>query len=126
MKKSITVFILSFVFLNSYAQRIMTEGTILYNLSVVTISKEPEIADIFDGATLTVFLKTNQALSELKSVLLNQTIIYDGKNAGAVILKESGDQKFIINLTPDNWIHYNRKYDGGIIALCCKQPLSFY
>jgi GLPGLI family protein len=112
MKKSIAVFILSFVFLTSNAQRIMTEGTILYNLSVVTTSKEPEMADIFDGATLTVFLKTNQALSELKSVLLNQTIIYDGKNASAVILKESGDQKFIINLTPDNWIHYNRKYDG--------------
>ncbi len=112
MKKSISVFLLSFLFISVQSQRVMAEGTILYNLSVITTSKQPEMADIFDGATLAVFFKTNQALSELKSVLLNQTIIYDGKNASAIILKESGDQKFIINLTPENWIHYNRKYDG--------------
>ncbi|MES2776569.1 MAG: hypothetical protein V4722_20495 [Bacteroidota bacterium] len=113
MKKIISLFTLSLVFISSsFGQRIMTEGTITYNLSVVTTSKAPEMADVFDGATLNVYVKSNQVLSELKSVLLNQTIIYDGKNMGAVILKESGDQKFIINLTPDNWIHYNRKYDG--------------
>ena len=112
MKKIITTLIIVLLVVSVQAQRVMTEGTIVYNLSVITTSKEPEMADIFDGATLNVYLKTNQALSELKSVLLNQTIIYDGKNASATILKESGDQKFIINLTADNWMHYNRKYDG--------------
>ena len=112
MKKIICLFIGSLVIISAHAQRVMTEGTIVYNLSVVTTSKEPEMADIFDGATLTVYLKSTQALSELKSALLNQTIIYDGKNLSAVILKESGEQKFIISLTSENWLHYNRKYDG--------------
>jgi len=112
MKKIIFFLLVLSTVTRANAQRVMTEGTITYNLSVVTSSKEPEIADIFDGATLSVYLKSNVALSELKSVLLNQTIIFDGKNLGAVILKESGDQKFIINLTPANWTHYNRKYDG--------------
>lgn len=112
MKKIISLFIVSLSIIQAQAQRVMTEGTIVYNLSVVTTSKEAGMADIFDGATLNVYVKSFQALSELKSVLLNQTIIYDGKNMGATILKESGDQKFIINLTPENWVHYNRKYEG--------------
>ena len=112
MKK--TIFLLAFFIslVSAKAQRAMTEGTIMYNLSVVTSSKDPEMGDIFDGATLNVYLKGNLAMSELKSVLLNQTIIYDDSKASATILKASGDQKFIINLTPENWLHYNRKYDG--------------
>ncbi|MEO7312358.1 MAG: hypothetical protein ABIX01_18290 [Chitinophagaceae bacterium] len=112
MKKTIGLLLVFGLSFQLHAQRVMTEGTVSYNLSVISGSKEAGIGDVFDGATLNVFLKGNLVLSELKSVLLNQTIIYDGKNAGAVILKESGDQKFIINLTPDNWLNYNRKYDG--------------
>ena len=117
MKKILLTLFVSLVAFSINAQRLMTDGTITYNLSVETTAKEPEMADVFDGATLTVFLKSTQVLSELKSTLLNQTIIYDGKKASAVILKESGDQKFIINLTPDNWVHYNRKYDGVVYTL---------
>jgi GLPGLI family protein len=93
-------------------QRTMSEGIVTYNLSVVTNSKEPEIADIFDGAVLNVYMKGNTVMSEMKSVLRNQSIIYDGKADTAVILRESGDQKFIINLNAADWQHYNRKYDG--------------
>ncbi len=93
-------------------QRTMSEGQITYNLSVVTNNKEPEIADIFDGAVLNVYVKGNTVMSEMKSVLRNQSIIYDGKADTAVILRESGDQKFIINLNSADWQHYNRKYDG--------------
>lgn len=114
MKKSIFFFLILISAISLHAQRVITEGTVTYTLSVLTTSKQPEIADIFDGATLNVYMKGTQVLSELKSPLLSQTIIYDGKNLNAVILKESGEQKFIINLTADNWAHYNRKYDGVI------------
>jgi len=112
MKKIFYLLAISFSFLSANAQRSLTEGTIMYNLSVVTGSKEAEMGDIFDGATLNIYLKGNLAMSELKSVLLNQTIIYDDSKASATILKTSGDQKFIINLTAENWLHYNRKYEG--------------
>lgn len=112
MKKNIFLVLTFFTVLSVRAQQVITEGTVMYSLSVLTTSKEPEIADVFDGATLNVYMRGTQVLSEFKSALLSQTIIYNGKNSDAVILKESGEQKFIINLTSDNWIHYNRKYDG--------------
>jgi GLPGLI family protein len=83
----------------------------MYNLSV-NGSAGQEAANVFNGATLTVYLKGNQALQELKSSVLNQSTIYDNKDASAVILKQAGDQKFIINLDSNNWQHYNRRYEG--------------
>ncbi len=93
------------------AQRVMTEGTVTYNLSV-NGSTVQEATNVFNGATLTVYVKGTQALQELKSSVLNQSTVYDGKNASAVILKQAGDQKFIINLDSLNWKHYNRRYEG--------------
>jgi len=93
-------------------QKVMTEGSLTYSITVATTNKEAEMADIFDGATLNVFIKGTVVSSELKSVLLNQTIVYDGKTEGAVIIKEAGDQKFITSLSPANWLHFNRKYEG--------------
>lgn len=114
MKKITTVL---FIFISAYSfsqQRVISEATISYNISVNTNNKEPELADIFDGATLTVYIKGDCALSEMKSVLRNQSIIFNGKADTAVILRESGDQKFIINLNANDWKHYNRKYDGVV------------
>lgn len=113
MKKKLLLFFALVSYIISFAQqRIMSEGSITYNLSVVTGSKEPEIGDIFDGALLNVYMKGNTVLSEMKSVLRNQSIIYNEKSDTAVILRESGDQKFIINLNSADWQHYNRKYEG--------------
>ena len=94
-----------------YAQRVMTEGTISYILSVDG-SAGQEATNVFNGATLTLYVKGTQALQELKSSVLNQSTVYDGRNASAVILKQAGDQKFIINLDSTNWQHYNRRYEG--------------
>lgn len=94
-----------------YAQRVITEGTVIYSLSV-NGSAVQEAANVFNGATLTVYFKGNQALQELKSSVLNQSTVYDANSASAVILKQAGDQKFIINLDSNNWQHYNRRYEG--------------
>ena len=98
MKKTI-LFLLLVTSLFTRAQRIMTEGTILYNVSVSGNTAQ-DAAGVFSGATLTTYLKANQALQELRSSLLNQTTIYDAKADSAVILKQAGEQKFIINLNP--------------------------
>src|ERR1700712_4723211 len=114
MKKKLLALFILLSSASMAQQRVMSEGFITYNLSVITNSKEPELADIFDGAILNIYVKGNNAMSEMKSVLRNQSIIYDGKADTAVILRESGDQKFIITLNSADWQHYNRKYVGVI------------
>ena len=111
MKKILLVIFSLCLFVSIQAQRVMTEGTIMYGLTV-NGSDAQEAAAIFNGATLTVYIKGNQALQELKSPALNQSTIYDGRNASAIILKQAGEQKFIINLDSSNWQHYNRRYEG--------------
>lgn len=111
MKKIITGFIFILFCFTLSAQSKTNDATIVYSLSVKG-SGSQEAATVFNGATLTVYVRGKQALQELKSSVLNQSIIYNGDDASAVILKQAGDQKFIINLDADNWKHYNRRYEG--------------
>src|SRR5436305_2954393 len=46
------------------------------------------------------------------SSLGTQSTIIDDTRDNIVILKEFGEQKYMINLTPQNWIDANKKYDG--------------
>ncbi len=41
------------------AQKTLSDGSIVYNISVETGSAEPKMADMLDGATTTVYLKGN-------------------------------------------------------------------
>ncbi len=133
MKKIGLLILLSVAFVAGYSQRVMTEGTILYSVSV-TGNNAQEAAGVFNGATLTIYLKANMALQELRSNLLNQTIIYDGKADSAVILKQAGEQKFIINLNPADWKDYNRRYNNikftetdstqNITGFICKKAVA--
>jgi len=95
-----------------YSQKLLTDGSILYNVSVVNGKDQPGIADAFDGATLLVSIKSSQVRSDLKSNVRLQSIFYNAKDGTAVILKESGPEKYMINLTSAQWIQYNRKYAG--------------
>ncbi len=56
MKFNLLIFLLSFtLFLLQYMhKKHLTEGTLVYNMSVETGSGEPKIADMFDGATTTL------------------------------------------------------------------------
>lgn len=93
-----------------------------------------EAAGVFNGATLTIYLKANQAMQELRSNLLNQTIIYDSKADSAIILKQAGEQKFIINLNSADWKDYNRRFTNikfaeadstkNITGFMCKKAVA--
>ena len=110
--KQLIALVFMFGCVTAYAQKVMTEGTIVFTLNVTNGKTQPGIADAFDGATLTDYMKGNMVRSELNSMLRNQSIIYDGKDQTATILKESGQDKYMLKLTQADWAHYNRKYDG--------------
>lgn len=94
------------------AQKVLSEGTLTYDVSVQTGSAEPKLADMFDGAKATVYLKGSHSRSELSSTLGTSTTIFDSKDGLGVVLREYGSQKILIKLNRDNWKDKNRKYDG--------------
>jgi GLPGLI family protein len=115
MKKSkiiiagITVMVSS---LQLNAQKKITEGTIKYDIQVETNSKTPQMADMFDGATTTVYLKGNLSRSEMVSSLGTQATIIDRKTGNVAVVKQYGEQKFLVTMTPQNWKDANKKYDN--------------
>jgi GLPGLI family protein len=46
------------------------------------------------------------------SSLGTQATIVDGKSGEATILKDYGDQKYMIKMTQDEWKESNKKYEG--------------
>lgn len=94
------------------AQKIMSEGSLVYNMSIQTGSKEPDMADMLDGATTTIYIKNNQTRSEMLSGLGSESTIYDSRTGTGVILKDYSGQKLMITLSKDDWEKKNKKYEG--------------
>jgi len=97
---------------NLLAQKVLSEGTIQYDISVQTGSSEAKMADVFDGATGLVFIKGNQSRTELKSAIGNSVTIYDSKAGTGVVMREFGAQKLLIRMNAKNWTDKNKKYEG--------------
>lgn len=95
-----------------YAQKKITEGTISYDIVITTGNANPEIADMFDGATSVVYIKGNLTRSEMVSSLGTQSTIIDAKTGNVTVLKEYGDQKYMIHMKPDEWKEANKKNEG--------------
>lgn len=97
---------------SSFAQKVLTEGSLIYNIAVETSTKEPTMADMFDGATTTVFFKGSQSRSDLVSGLGSETNIFDSKTGEGFILKDYSGQKLMITMNKDDYEKKNKKYEG--------------
>jgi GLPGLI family protein len=109
---TILLFISVFCFLDSSAQKNLSEGSLVYNISVETGSTQPKMADMLDGATTTVYLKGNESRTEMVSGLGSEATIYNAATGSGVILKDYSAQKLMITLTPEDWSKNNKKYEG--------------
>jgi GLPGLI family protein len=94
------------------AQRRLTEATISYDIVINTSNKTPQAADLLDGATSVIYLKGASSRSEMISSLGTQATIIEGKSGDVTVLKDYGEQKYMIKMTPDNWKSSNKKYEG--------------
>jgi len=114
MKLNTTILFISFLLItfSSNAQRTLSEGTLVYNMSVETGSGEPKMADMLDGATTTISIKGNQSRVELLSGLGREATIYNAATQSGVILKDYSGQKLMITLTSKEWEDNNKKYEG--------------
>jgi GLPGLI family protein len=98
------------------AQRKLTEATISYDIVINTSNAAPQAADLLDGATSVIYLKGSSSRSEMISSLGTQATIVDGKTGDVTLLKDYGEQKYMIKMTPDNWKESNKKYEGVLFT----------
>ncbi len=94
------------------AQRKLTEATISYDIVINSGDKAPQAADLLDGATSVIYLKGTSSRSEMISSLGTQATIIEGKSGDVTVLKDYGEQKYMIKMTPQNWKESNKKYEG--------------
>jgi GLPGLI family protein len=91
------------------AQKKISEGTLSYDIVINTGSEKTQAADFLDGATSTVYLKGTKFRVEVVSSLGTQSTIVDGSRNTIAIIKEFGEQKYIINMTPEEYRAANEK-----------------
>jgi len=115
--KYLFAIVVSFVFsLALHAQKTLSEGTIVYDITVQTGSKEPQLADMFDGAKTTIYLKGSQSRTEMVSPLGTTITILDSRNNTGAVLKEYGSQKLLIKMVREDWNDNNNKYAGIVFT----------
>lgn len=98
--------------INAAAQKKLTEATITYDIIINTNNSKPQVADLLDGATSVIYLKGKSSRSEMISPLGTQATIIDGKTGHVTMLKDYGEQRYMIKMTPANWKESNKKYDS--------------
>lgn len=104
--------VLLFVSFLGQAQKLLSEGSIFYDITVQTGSETPKLADNFDGAVAVVYIKGSQSRSDLKTALGSSVTFYDSKAGNGVVLREFGSQKLMIRLNKQNWLEKNKRYQG--------------
>ena len=95
------------------AQKLLSEGTIQYEVTVQTGTNNPKMADVFDGATALVLIKGSHSRSELKSAIGSSVTIFDSRTGNGVVMREFGAQKLLIRMNRQNW---TKKYDGIVFT----------
>jgi GLPGLI family protein len=136
MKKLSIILFAVFLFIGNVvnAQKKFSEGVINYDIVINTGSDKPHAADFLDGATSTVFLKGSKSRTEMVSSLGTQSTIIDESNGNIFVLKEYGDQRYLIELKPADWKDANKRYEGvtftftndtkKIIGYTCKKAIG--
>ena len=95
-----------------FAQKAFAEGSLVYDISITSAKSETPIANSLNGATLTIFLKTNVSRTEMKSTLGTESTVFDNKSGTGYILKEYSGQKLMISMNAGNWADKNRLYEN--------------
>lgn len=117
MKNSLRLLIVfSLFFSKVLAQdsKLVSECTVLYDVSIEDAKADHSIAKQMVGTSKTVFIKGTKTRSDLETPNFKQTMIYDSKNDSTIILRELGNTKYISFLDGNKRKEKNKKYEGII------------
>jgi len=112
MKKMLLVAVFGLLMSPLFSQKKVSELTLVYDATVTSGNTEPKMADAFDGATTTLYLKGNLSRLEMASALFSSTTIHDSKSGNATVLREVSGQKLLIRMNAENWKEKNRRYEN--------------
>lgn len=98
--------------LQGISQKRVSELTIVYDNFVSSGKDTLNIADTFDGATTTVYIKGYLSRQDMVSALYSSSIIHNAKNNSAVLLREVSRQKILIRLNEQNLKEKNQYLEG--------------
>ncbi len=110
MKKLLALALSITIGISSFAQKVVSELTLVYDASISSGSAEPRMADALDGSTTTLYIKGHLSRVEMVSALFSSTTIHDSKSGNAVVLREVSGQKLLIRMNSDNWQEKNKRY----------------
>jgi GLPGLI family protein len=95
--------------------------TISYSIELTSNEKDKGIGETYNGGIKTVFISHDKARVRLASLMRIQSvfILPQTNEAGmaAVIVKESGKNKYKSYLSQQDWTKYNEKYDSSTCTL---------
>ncbi len=98
--------------LSAQKARIVSECTIVYNLSVENGGSSPELIKSLEGASKIVYIKGTKSRSDLVSPSYTFSIINDTKKDTTVILRDLGSSKYISFLDDSKRREKNQKFEG--------------
>ena len=90
--------------------------TISYSITITSKKSGAGIAETYNGGIETLFAGTHVARMRLVSLMRIQSLfltIDKGLLQSVTIIKESGNIKHRSDLTPTQWMQYNKKYAGS-------------
>ena len=108
----LTSVLFSLVSFCTYAQKQITEGSLLYTITIESGKTETPVVNSLNGAELTLYLKPYASRSEMKSSLGIESTVYDNRSASGYILKEYSGQKLMISMNEANWSQKNKMYEN--------------
>src|SRR6201989_2071924 len=111
MKSKFWLISLLVLSVSAHAQKKFTEGTISDDVVTTTGSDKPKNADFLDGTTVANYIKGDKSRTEMVNALGTVTTIYDSARSAIAILKEFGEQKYMITMTDADWKDSKKKYD---------------
>lgn len=114
---TLAVIFLANVHLFGQQQRVVAECTIVYAMSVDSTSTDKSLANNLKSATKTIYIKGNNARTDLVSTAFTQSIFYDKTKGSAVILRELGSNKFITKLDSTQWLQEKLEFDSMVTTI---------
>ena len=83
---------------------------------VLLATIEPLLANIQPLKAALEAAQVEVLINDFKSPLRSQSTIYDAQTGNGFILKQSGNEKYLLELVGANWKKYHKKYDGVVFA----------
>src|SRR4051812_39589237 len=97
MRKTIIVFVtlLSCLIVRAQEPKILSECTVVYELSVEDPNVDAQISSSMAGSTKVIYIKGSKVRSELNSKAFQQVVLLDSRTDTSVVLRELGNTKYI-------------------------------